>query len=60
MIVLNSKESTKLSTKRFAENIQNTSAKDILTDTVIDISEIELGPKSVLILELHKFLKHLF
>jgi hypothetical protein len=45
MIVLNnSKESTKLSTKRFTENIQkHTSAKDILTDTVIDItSEIEL------------------
>jgi hypothetical protein len=39
-------------------------AKDILTDTVIDISsEIELGPKSVLILELQKFqtsvLKHI-
>jgi hypothetical protein len=55
MIVLNnSKESTKLSTKRFAENIQkHTTAKDILTDKIINIStEIELEPKSVLILEL--------
>ena len=55
MIILNNnKESTKLSTKRFAENIQkHARAKDILTDTIIDISsEIELGPKSVLILEL--------
>ena len=55
MIVLNNnKETTKLSTKRFAENIQkHTKAKDILTDKIIDISsEIELEPKSVLILEL--------
>jgi hypothetical protein len=40
MIVLNNnKESIKLSTKRFAENIKkHASKKDILTDTIIDIS----------------------
>jgi glycosidase len=55
MVVLNNNnEEKKLGTKRFAENIQkHTKARDILTNKVIDLStEIELEPKSVLILEL--------
>lgn len=55
MVILNnSTEIKKVSTKRFAENIQkHTSGKDILTNQLIDISaEVTLEPKSVLILEL--------
>jgi hypothetical protein len=55
MVILNnSNEVKKVSTKRFAENIQkHTAGKDILTNQLIDIShEITLEPKSVLILEL--------
>jgi hypothetical protein len=54
MIVLNnSKDLYKTQHEAFLWKHSKAHSKDILTDTVIDItSEIELGPKSVLILEL--------
>ena len=55
MVLFNNSSETKtLKSNRFAENIENhTTGKDVITDNIIDVtSEINLEPKSVLILEL--------
>ena len=55
MVLFNNSSETKtLKSNRFAENIGNhTTGKDVITDNIIDVtSEINLEPKSVLILEL--------
>ena len=55
MVLFNNSSETKtLKSNRFAENIGNyKTGKDIITDNIIDVtSEINLEPKSVLILEL--------
>ena len=56
VIMNNADEKRTISTKRFAENIQNyTSGKEVMTNQQINLSnEISIDAKSVLILELKK------